>query len=150
MKVLLISANRLVSPYPVYPMGLDYVAGALSRHRVKILDMNLHSRDSLFTVIDQFQPEVVGISMRNIDNNDAADPYGFMNEYKTLVNAVRNRTRAVLVVGGTGFSIFPEQIMAALSVDYGIVGEGERMAGLLDALEKGEAVDTLPGVVTPS
>jgi radical SAM superfamily enzyme YgiQ (UPF0313 family) len=150
MKVLLISANKLVSPYPVYPMGLDYVAGALSRHRVKIVDMNLHSHDSLISVIEQFQPDVVGISMRNIDNNDAVSPYGFIKDYKNLVDTVRNHTRATLVVGGTGFSIFPEQILAALPVDYGIVGEGERMADLLDALEKGAAVDTLPGVVTPS
>lgn len=150
MKVLLISANRLTSPYPVYPMGLDYVAAALARHRVEIVDMNLHSQDSLLAVIDQFQPDVVGISMRNIDNNDAAAPYGFMEEYKSLVNAVRNRTGAVLVVGGTGFSIFPETILASLPVDYGIVGEGERMADLLDALEKGSGVDSLPGVVIPS
>ena len=150
MKVLLISANRLTSPYPVYPMGLDYVAGALSRHRVKIVDMNLHSRDSLLAIIDQYRPDVVGISMRNIDNNDAASPYGFIQEYKVLVDAVRSRTQAVLVVGGTGFSIFPEKIMTALPVDYGIVGEGERMAGLLDALEAGKPVNTLPGVVTPS
>lgn len=150
MKVLLISANKLVSPYPVYPMGLDYVAGALSRHRVKIVDMNLHSHASLLSIIDQFQPDVVGISMRNIDNNDATSPYGFISEYKILVDAVKSCTQAVLVVGGTGFSIFPEKILAALSFDYGIVGEGERMADLLDALEEGAAVDALPGVVTPS
>ena len=149
MKVLLISANRLTSPYPVYPMGLDYVAAALSRHRVEIVDMNLHTRDSLHGVIDRFRPDVVGISMRNIDNNDAASPYGFIGEYKTLVDAVRSRTQAVLVVGGTGFSIFPEEVLTALRVDYGIVGEGERMAGLLDALENGTSVEGLPGVVTP-
>ena len=30
MKVLLISANTLKEPYPVYPLGLDYVAGAIA------------------------------------------------------------------------------------------------------------------------
>ncbi len=40
-KVLLISANMMKKPYPVYPLGLDYVAGALnSRYETKILDMN--------------------------------------------------------------------------------------------------------------
>ena len=39
MRVLLISANTLTSPYPVYPIGLDYVAAALTpAHEVRILD----------------------------------------------------------------------------------------------------------------
>jgi hypothetical protein len=41
MKVLLISANRVREPYPVYPLGLDYVAGALAAdHHVGVLDLN--------------------------------------------------------------------------------------------------------------
>ena len=41
MKVLLVSANTLKEPYPVYPLGLDYVAGAIADdHQVKIADMN--------------------------------------------------------------------------------------------------------------
>ena len=41
MKVLLISANTTNAPHSVYPLGLDYVAGALTpRHEVRILDMN--------------------------------------------------------------------------------------------------------------
>jgi len=40
VRVLLISPNRLRFPYPVYPVGLDYVAGALAaRHEVRILDL---------------------------------------------------------------------------------------------------------------
>ena len=42
MKVLLISANTLTQPYPVYPLGLDYVAGAIANdHKVQIADMNV-------------------------------------------------------------------------------------------------------------
>ena len=41
MKVLLISANTLQEPYPVYPFGLDYVAGAIAAvHEVCCLDLN--------------------------------------------------------------------------------------------------------------
>ena len=29
MKLLLLSANTTQSPYPVYPLGLDYIAGTL-------------------------------------------------------------------------------------------------------------------------
>ena len=49
MKVLLISANTLTEPYPVYPLGLDYVAAAIAdRHEVRIADMNtLQGYDAL-------------------------------------------------------------------------------------------------------
>ena len=40
MRVLLISPNTLVAPYPVYPLGLDYVAGSVAaHHEVKIVDL---------------------------------------------------------------------------------------------------------------
>ena len=45
-KVLLISANTLRMPYPVYPLGLDYVAGSLdSRYQTKIVDLNTINLD---------------------------------------------------------------------------------------------------------
>jgi radical SAM superfamily enzyme YgiQ (UPF0313 family) len=149
MKVLLISANTVIAPYPVYPMGLDYVAAALSeKHRVKIADMNLLDLNALGDILDDFAPEVIGISLRNIDNTDALAPRGFLDQYQQLVKNLRQRTRAPIVLGGAGFSILPEAFMAALKADYGIMGEGERMAALLDALERGEAPRALPGVIT--
>jgi hypothetical protein len=40
LNVLLVSLNRLTAPYPVYPLGLDYVAGAIrDRHDVRIIDL---------------------------------------------------------------------------------------------------------------
>jgi hypothetical protein len=40
VNVLLISANRLKAPYAVYPLGLDYVARALTpHHRVRVVDL---------------------------------------------------------------------------------------------------------------
>jgi radical SAM superfamily enzyme YgiQ (UPF0313 family) len=151
MNVLLISANTLNTPYPVYPMGLDYVAAALlDKHRVKIVDMNLNDLDSLGRIIEEFAPDVIGISLRNIDNTDTSTPQGFLAGYKKLVDAVRKHSKAIIVLGGSGFSILPEQFMSTLKADYGIVGEGERMATLLDALEKGEPTEVLPGVITSS
>ena len=82
MKVLLISANTLRDPYPVYPLGLDYVAGAIAEnHQVQIVDMNsLGECGSLEAVIQEFSPDVIGLSLRNIDNTDTTDPRGFIPE----------------------------------------------------------------------
>ncbi len=40
VRVLLVSANRMRQPYPVHPIGLDYVAAALEpAHEVRVLDL---------------------------------------------------------------------------------------------------------------
>lgn len=149
MKVLLISANTVIEPYPVYPLGLDYVAGAIAdRHEVRCLDMNcLADEQSLAGAIQSFGPQVVGISLRNIDNTDSRNPAGFVDHYQRLCGQVRRCTRAPIVLGGSGFTIFPNEIMSLLGADYGIVGEGERLAALLQALEAGREPAGLPGVM---
>jgi hypothetical protein len=40
MKVLLVATNRMMTSFPVYPIGVDYVATALQeRHEVRVLDL---------------------------------------------------------------------------------------------------------------
>jgi len=150
MKVLLVSANTLKEPYPVYPLGLDYVAGAIADdHQVKIADMNtLADLDLLAGTIKDYSPDVIGLSLRNIDNTDTTDPRGFIGQYREIVAAIRNHSDAPLVLGGSGFTIFPEETMAALDADYGIIGEGERLGLLLNAIKNREDTGSLPGIVT--
>ena len=150
MKVLLVSANTLREPYPVYPLGLDYVAGAIAEnHHVRIVDMNiLGGNDSLAAIVMEFSPDVIGLSLRNIDNTDTTDPRGFIGQYRTIVDVIRKHSDAHLILGGSGFTIFPAEAMQALDADYGIVGEGERLPLLLNAIENRKDVGKIPGVVT--
>jgi radical SAM superfamily enzyme YgiQ (UPF0313 family) len=150
MKVLLVSANTLTQPYPVYPLGLDYVAGAIAdRHQVRILDMNAEDDENLLSaVIDGFAPDVIGMSIRNVDTTDASDPKGFFGAYKELTADMRACSSAVIILGGSGFTIFPGEMMRALGADYGIIGEGERLAPLLEAIEGHRNAASIPGVVT--
>jgi radical SAM superfamily enzyme YgiQ (UPF0313 family) len=151
MKVLLVSANTLKDPYPVYPLGLDYVAAAIADdHEVQIADMNpLGGIESLGETIRGFSPDAVGISLRNIDNTDVEDPKGFMGSYCDLAKAIREHSDAILVLGGSGFTIHPDAFMDGLKADYGILGEGERLGLLLDALENHKDVAAIPGIVMP-
>lgn len=150
MNVLLISANTLRIPYPVYPLGLDYVAGCLdSRYQTRIIDLNDFSGpDILETIIREFSPDVVGISIRNIDNTDVINCKSFLPEYQSLISLIRKTSNAKIILGGSGFTIFPLEFMQALDADYGIVGEGEKISQLLNALEKKETVHEMPGIVT--
>ncbi|MCK5615290.1 cobalamin-dependent protein, partial [Candidatus Pacearchaeota archaeon] len=150
MKVLLISANTLTVPYPVYPLGLDYIVDTIATdHQVKIADMNdIEDYDSLGKIINDFSPDIIGISLRNIDNTDRRDPKGFIGSYRELAMALRNHSKAPLILGGSGFTIFPDEFMQALEADYGIIGEGERLPLLLDAITNKEDISGIPGVIT--
>jgi radical SAM superfamily enzyme YgiQ (UPF0313 family) len=149
-KVLLISANRMKNPYPVYPLGLDYVAGALNlHHETKILDMiDLASPEALGEQIRKYAPDYIGLSIRNIDNTDTINSWGFLSDYQDLVAVIRQNSKAKLILGGSGYTVFPVEFFRALHADYGVAGEGERFPALLSALENKTDVTAIPGVIT--
>lgn len=148
MNILLISPNTLTTPYPVYPIGLDYVAGSVAgNHRVRIADMNCLQLDELAGILNDFTPRIIGISCRNIDNTDEGDSRFFIREHRQLVDWLRKRNGAILVCGGAGFTIMPDRIFVALGVDYGIIGEGERFGLLVEAIAAGDEPTDIPGVI---
>lgn len=150
MKILLVSTNTVTEPYPSYPIGLDYVMNAISPpHQVRMVDMNeLRDGSALAGVLSQFVPDVIGLSLRNIDNVDYANVKTFIGEIRGLISIIRRHSKGVIVLGGSGFTIMPGELMNVLGADYGIVGEGERFQILLKALERNESVSGLPGIVT--
>jgi radical SAM superfamily enzyme YgiQ (UPF0313 family) len=151
MRVLLVATNRTVTPFPVYPIGLDYVATALRRqHELRVVDLAADDAESeLVTICRGFKPEVVGLSIRNVDSAETSDPEGFLPDIERIVRLVRAQSGAPLVLGGPGFSIFPTALMARLHADYGVLGEGERLPDLLAAVAGGDARSAagLPGVL---
>ncbi len=131
-KVLLISSNTTMEPLPVYPLGMALIASSLEQngHEVKQLDLLLHLDNivsKLTRSIVDFQPDFIGISIRNIDDVDSLSPLntGYLMEIKPLVDQIRKVTKSPVILGGPAFSIMPEQILTLLNADYGIVAEGE-------------------------
>ena len=56
MKVLLISANKVRAPFPVYPLALDYLAGALQpMHTVRFLDL-MYAKGDIGPLLGKFIP----------------------------------------------------------------------------------------------
>lgn len=149
MKVLLVSTNTMREPYPTYPIGLDYVLNAISPpHRVQCADMNeLKTASALADVLSGFRPDVIGVSIRNIDNVDGVCTQSFIGEIAGLIEVIRHNSEGVIVLGGSGFTILPGEFMTELDADFGVIGEGERLPLLLDALERGESGSGLPGIV---
>ncbi len=151
MRILLVSPNTLAIPYPVYPIGLDYVAGSVSpEHEVRIADLNIVSLADLNDVLLSFSPDIIGLSCRNIDNTDAGDSLYFINEFKNLISQLRTFSKAVIICGGSGFTIMPEQVLSALGADYGIIGEGERFGLVVEAIKNGRDPAQISGVISLS
>jgi len=131
MKIMLIASNTASTPYPVYPLGLSTVASALESagHSVvqyDFLESNM-SLDALSDTIRRVLPDVVGISVRNIDNVNLVNGKKYISAVKDIVATIKAVSSVKVVLGGSGFSIMPEEILAVTGADYGIVGEGEAM-----------------------
>ena len=155
-RVLLISTNRATTPYVVYPLGMAVIAGALNRlgHKVEQLDMLATAEDEgrLQQVIEQFLPDFICLSLRNIDNVDSisGDAGWFLEQSKTTVTEIRALTKVPLIIGGPAFSLMPEAILDYLQADYGVIGEGEvALPQLIDDISNGDQTQTIVKGETP-
>jgi len=128
MRILFISPNRLRLVVPPLPVGLASVVAAVkNEHEVRVLDF-MFAADPLGQVrrvVAEFSPEIIALSLRNIDNQDSRHPESFIREVKDLVDLVRQLSAAPIVMGGAGFSIMPREFMDFLQADFGVAGEGE-------------------------
>jgi radical SAM superfamily enzyme YgiQ (UPF0313 family) len=154
MKVLLISPNTEKTEIPVSPMGLACVAAAARQagHEVLVVDM-MPAEASLAQLGERlraFSPDVVGVSVRNIDDQNMEQPRFLLPFVREVIAACRRGTAAPVVVGGAGYSIFPESALAYLGADMGLQGEGElAFPALLAALAEGGELSRVPGLYLP-
>lgn len=131
MKILLLSSNMAATPYAVYPLGMSMVAAALREdgHDVALFDFLQHGQsiEAVRVALRRERPDLIGISIRNIDNVNLLNEQRYIDAVRDIARAIRGETAAKIVLGGSGFSVMPEAILAAVGADYGIVGEGERL-----------------------
>ena len=157
MRILLIATNRhrrlmsLMNAQPA-PIGLAYIAGYLDpdRHSIEVLDL-MFSEDYLADTaarVREFQPDLIGISLRNLDNSSYIDPQWALPTTKEVIDKVRSLTDSPIVCGGPAFSLLPRECFSFLGPDLGIAGDGgETFAQLADCIESGETFHNLPGLV---
>lgn len=128
MKILLISANREKLPCPVTPIGLAYVAAALidAGFDVRVTDLCFATDvdEAIAEAARSFEPELIGLSIRNVDNLTYPKTTSYLPYLKDVAEKVRG-IGVPVVAGGSGFSLFPEEMLKRLGLVYGITGEGE-------------------------
>ncbi|MEW6606399.1 MAG: radical SAM protein [bacterium] len=158
LKVLLISTHYYKGSWsgacPVPPIGLGYIAATLQKdgHAISLCDLCFKDKDDISNIIHraitESDPEVIGFSIRNIDNTLYLMSEFYIPFVKEIVEYCRLYTDAEIVFGGAGFSIMPEEILYYCKADIGIVGEGEySFSKLLRKMETGEDISTVQGII---
>jgi radical SAM superfamily enzyme YgiQ (UPF0313 family) len=148
--VVLVNSNRMKPA--IAPLGLEYVAAALRDGGidVEIVDLCLASDPDgcLAEFFVTHQPQLVGISFRNVDDCFLSSGRWFVPDLAALVSRFRTLTSAPIVLGGVGFSIFPKQIVEYTGAEFGIHGDGEQaIMLLLGELQGRRRFDRVPGLI---
>lgn len=119
--VLLIHANfKTRHRYVFMPIGLGYIAEALSKNNIKyeIIDMFLDPSDcNLEIIIKTFKPDLIGVSMKT---------YMYKNGYKIIKKIKEIAPDLKIVVGGPHISTFREKALSECpEIDFGVMLEGD-------------------------
>lgn len=132
------------------PVGLAYVASAArdAGHEVRFLDLSRRRRPAtaLARVLGEERPDVVGFSIRNLDNSVAQRCESDLRSHDALL-AVARSAGARVVVGGPAVSLLAERSLDVLPADFAVLGEGEEtFPALLAALAAGRDPAGLAGL----
>jgi radical SAM superfamily enzyme YgiQ (UPF0313 family) len=151
VRVLLISANTEAVNMPVLPLGLACVAAATRNAGNEVALLNLmFEGDPMLGIrnsIEDFHPNLIGISVRNIDDQNMPRPQFLLAPVKEIIASCRSLSHAPIILGGAGYSIFPESALRYLGADMGIQGEGEVVfPAVVDRIGKGAQVSDVPGI----
>lgn len=151
-KILFISANTHKIPYPVYPIGLSYITTYLNeklpQYETKMVDLNFNTIEELKDITKEYNPKYIGVSFRNIDDVNSYNREEFVTHYKNVVDNLRSVSDAKIIIGGSGFSIFPELMFKRINPDFGVYGEGEEtIYKLINQLDNNEDYSELPRLV---
>jgi radical SAM superfamily enzyme YgiQ (UPF0313 family) len=155
VRVLLISANTETMSMPVLPLGLACVAAAtrIAGNEVALLNL-MFEGDPMLGIrnsVRDFRPDVIGISVRNIDDQNLPRPQFLLAPVREIIASCRSLSDASIILGGAGYSIFPESALRYLGADMGIQGEGEVVFPVVvDRIGKGARVSDIPGIYLPS
>jgi len=151
MKVLLVSIAMPDLIMPTLPLGLVSVATAVRivGHDVRLLDVR-EGGDLAATVagaVANFAPDVIGLAVRNVDDQSMVGTRFLLDPLKKIAETCRACSAAPIILGGAGYSMYPERLLEVLEADIGIKGDGEAaLPAVLDHISSGVDVGMLKGV----
>jgi radical SAM superfamily enzyme YgiQ (UPF0313 family) len=130
-------------------LGASCVETALRHagHVTRLYDCQAET-EPLVSAVRAFQPDFVGVSLRNVDDIQPAIRQTFYENVAVLCHDIRRAANCPIILGGSAFSIFPESWLELTGADFGIEGEGEiALTRLIAALEGETDTAGIPGLV---
>ena len=138
-KILLITpASVFYAQSPTLPLGPLAIGSYLKAkgYDVKLIDRNVKI-ENLETIIDSYQPNVVGVSLLS---------YRSIRDATKISKKIRRRGIPV-IWGGQIPSALVDECLDTGAVDYVIIGEGEKtFLELTEALTTGGVVEKIHGI----
>ena len=157
MKILLVATNQtdrfmdrmVVRPVPI---GLAYLAASVdeSRHEMRVLDLMFcdDGPGDVEDAVKEFGPDLVGLSIRNLDNQSSSNSVWNLPAVRETVSRIRGVSEATVLCGGPAFSILPAECLEYVEADLGIAGDAaEAFSTLIERLDAGEDYRDIPGIV---
>lgn len=144
--------NPLIGAAP--PSGITWLSRSLKNngYDVGVCDVSLiddfsELKGILGNSFEIEKPDFICVSLRNI-NTSVNPPVSFVPFLRMLSQGIMKLTDKPIIIGGAGFSIYPEVCLRESKIKWGIVGEGEK--SLVTFLNKffSDATDVLevPGL----
>lgn len=153
MKVLMINSNRYNLPAPVIPFGLCQVSAAIEKsgHELRVLDLcfSRNCRNAINKSLKQFQPDIIGISIRNIDTGATYEPLFFLETVKEeIIDPVKKLFNGPIVIGGASVGISGTEMLEFFDLEFAIRGDGETaMTEFIRRIEKKRSLKGLGGLL---
>jgi len=126
--------------YP--PLGLAYIAaiGKNQGHQVTVIESEAtgHTFEEIYAEAERLQPDLIGMPT-------------FLNTIQRcfrIADEIKKRLpRTKILLGGVQVTLNPQEAVKRDSIDYLIMGEGEKsFADLLSALEKNSPLSSVAGL----
>jgi hypothetical protein len=153
-KVLLINSNRFKHPWPVIPFGLCYIATVLEfkeNHKVFFLDLCFSSdcEADIQNSIQSFKPDVIGISIRNIDDTGGYNVHFLLEDVKNdVIDYCKREFIGPVIIGGPAVGISGKEMLNYFDLEYAARGDGEKvMSEFVYRIENHLPLEGLKGLI---
>src|ERR1035437_4893970 len=153
-KVLLINSNRFKHPWPVIPFGLICIATVLEtngNHNIYFLDLcfSLNCEEDIQKAVRNFVPDVIGVSIRNIDDTGGYNIHFLLEDVKNdVIDYCRKEFSGPIIIGGPSVGISGREMLEYFDLEYAVRGDGEAvMLEFEKRIENRQPLEGLKGLI---
>ena len=127
-KIALVNLNSIpgLGLEEIFPVGLNRLDSFLqeSGYQTRVIDFLAEPDEfqSLVFLSDDY--DYIVVSLRNLDSMELNGRF-LLPTYRRLLERIRARTKAPILLGGAGYTVYSAGLTDQLPLDVGIIGPGE-------------------------